>query len=167
MRPQLLFPFVPLLLALTLAFACGGDDSSSGSPSPSASAVASGSPTSSPGGSATPTPTPTIEAPITVAPSRSLPAADHTGIALLSPLSWLFQHVPSGQPATADCGYNATDGIIDCTAVGYGTIAIDPIPTGSDTWNCHALLTPAPEKALFAANCVAGDGHVTYVYAVN
>lgn len=167
MRIRFLFPLILPLIVLSFVLACGDDDGdSTPTPSPSPSAEASASPTEG----ASPTPgdeTPTPTSPVVATPSRSIPAsADHVALAVLNVVVFLSEPpISGGVPQAVPCPYDATDGIIDCTEEGYGQIALDPVPTGADEWECRALLTPAEE--LFAASCTATDSSgLFWMYSV-
>ena len=144
------------LLILAMASACGDDDESP-----------SGSPTSD--ATATPATTllPTASPPLFLTPSRELPPADHAAIGVFDVLSFLEQNLNGGELKPVECtSFDAVQGIIDCTAQGYGTIAVDPIPEATGELLCRALLNP--QDAFFGASCagmlVSGSG--AYFYSI-
>ena len=167
MRIRTLIPLVITLAALALAAACGGDDSPSATPGvslSSATTAASGSP-SSQGANATPTPTiqPQIPPQILVTPGRTLPAATHNALGVFDAVTYFKQELNGDIPVRKPCaGIDVLTGILDCTAAGYGTIAVDPIPVGAQTWDCGALLKPAGD--FFGVSCT-GPG-VSYIWAI-
>jgi hypothetical protein len=56
-------------------------------------------------------------------------------------------------PTYVPCPYDKSLGIVDCSAAGYGKIALDPVPSDSDVWNCKVLLTPA--GVVVVASCLS------------
>jgi hypothetical protein len=81
-----------------------------------------------------------------------LPAADHAAIGVYDVIAFYQQAVGNAVPTPVECtGVDLEQGIIDCVAQGYGTIAVDPLPTGGSNWRCAAQLDPAGK--LFAASC--------------
>jgi hypothetical protein len=154
MHFRTLIPLIIALLALAVAAACGDDDdNSTDTPTVSASASAgSGSPTASAGDSPTLTNQPTFTPILFVTPSRSLPPADHNAIGVFDAISFYQQELGTGVPTAVECsGVDLEQGIIDCVAQGYGTIAVDPIPRGGTNWRCAAQLDP--DGVFFAASC--------------
>lgn len=157
---------------LAAAVACGGDDDNASATLTPTAPASDGAPTATASTSATstlPPKSPVATNGLFVVPSRDLPAADHDAIGVFDVVGFLNQELNGSQPSPVPCaaGIDITQGIIDCTAEGYGTIAVDPIPTGASTWTCRALLRP--DNTLFAASCNGGDpGQVptAFIYAI-
>lgn len=170
MRIRTLFPLTIALLALVPAVACGDDDNPSGTPTSSATKTASAGATSN--ATATPTtPTPilqpTASPSLFVTPSRELPPADHTAIAVFDVLTFYDQHLHGAQLTPIICSsFDFVQGIIDCAAQGYGTIAVDPIPDATGDLQCRVLLDP--QNVFFAASCsgILASGPGAYLYAI-
>lgn len=150
------------LAAVAVAAACGGGGDSS-TDTPTGTADVSVTPAAQATGSPTQTRDPQATPSIFVEPSRSLPPATHNGLGVFEAITFLEQELHGAAPTSVDCdSFDATAGIIDCTSKGYGTIALDPIPSGSADWQCHALLTP--DGVLFGANCIGT--RISFIYGL-
>jgi hypothetical protein len=80
---------------------------------------------------------------------------------------FINENFGTATPGISACTYDASDVTIDCSAGGYGRIALDPAPTGADTWNCRALITP--DGRLVGASCTTGPGATvpnSFFYAI-
>jgi hypothetical protein len=161
MRFRTFVPVVITLAAVAVAAACGGDGGSS-SVTPTVTAGASASPTTPPT-SPTATSSPQGTPPLLTTPGRSLPAATHIALGVFDAVNFFDQKLHGAVPSSESCdSYDATAGVIDCTSTGFGTIAVDPMPSGATDWQCHVLLTP--DSQLFGANCI-GTGK-SFVYGI-
>lgn len=151
------FLLLLLLPVLLLAAACGGDDDDSSTSTPTENETESPAPTRSPTPTATeqeaedtgtatesvpPTPFET-EAPTT----RPGVTADRFAQNTSDILGVLQGVVPENVP----CPYDAAQVVIDCSAEGYGRIALDLEPQGEIT-KCQAVTNP-DNDALLAVSC--------------
>jgi hypothetical protein len=152
---------IALALPALLAFAaCGGDDDSD-DPTPEPSRTAA-SGTVTPDATATegPTDAPTdTEAPTsqetpepTPTPTRRPVDYDHYGENITDILGYYNTQFGSGVVVPVPCPYDVADGVIDCTAEGYGRIALDIEPFGGEVTECRAILSPGGVD-LVAASC--------------
>jgi len=150
------FLLLMLLPILMLAGACGGDDddaSSTPTANETESVAASHSPTPTATDdeaedteTASPSPSPTpfeTEAPT----QRSGVTADRFAQNTSDILAVLRGVIPENVP----CPYDATQVVIDCSAEGYGRIALDLEPQGEIT-QCQAVTNP-DNGALIAVSC--------------
>ncbi len=151
------------LIALLVAAACSGDDdddtakpSSTESPT-STQAEASETEDSSP----TPEST-TFVFEVTNSPTKRAVAFDHYAEAVTDILGYYASTFGTGVVEPVPCPYEEADGVINCTAEGYGRIALDILPTGGVT-ECRALLSPGGD--LVAAGC-STDIPAGYFYKI-
>lgn len=157
------FLILLVLPALLLFAACGNDDDTStttdsGAPSLSAETSVTAS---APAGSTTSTPSPRPTADPTPSPTRRDVASDHFGENIGDPISYLATKV-TGPPAAVPCPFIRAEVVVDCTAEGYGRIAVDIEPV-LEVSECRALTTTAGD--LIAASCTTVDG-AFYFYKI-
>lgn len=151
---RFLIPLLPP--ALLLAAACGGDDDggdTAGTPSDTAASRAetkdaSSTETADATGTRTFQPTPLS----TESPIRRPVAYDHYGENITDILGYYNSKFGNGVAVPVICPYDPTDIVIDCTAEGYGRIALDIEPFGGDVTECRAMLSPGGAE-LVAASC--------------
>src|SRR5207244_1133459 len=123
MRVQTFFPILLSVAAMLTVLACSGDDNEK-----SSTPTAAASPTAGPR-TATP--------PVVGTPSRTKPAAaDKIALVVLDGATFLKEGIGTGTLGTAECQYEPTDAIVDCSSAGFGKIALDPAPEGIGPWTC-------------------------------
>src|SRR3990172_3659970 len=128
------------LLLLALAAACGGDDDD-------------GTPTNvdtGRGGTNTPADQ----------PSPTIPADARPANLLEDPSTFLAQYSEEIL-AQAECGYDETNGVVDCSEAGAGLIDLVPDLPASTDIECHVLLSQETPVAL---RCKGQDPLFASVY---
>lgn len=148
--------FLPVaFLMMLIVVACGDDDDDGASATPTDAVSVT-----------TPTPTPSPD-PVTVTPQPTFRPveADFFAVSSGDVIGYFQRVLDEGEIAQAvpDCTYDEPNIIIDCTASGIGTIALDIAPVGIVT-ECRGLIKPTTDR-LFAASCNVQDGG-SFVYEI-
>jgi len=155
---------VTISLLLLAVAACGGDDDSgsdaSATPDESSGAPASGDVTPTNVDSPTPAPTPSPTPEPTPSPTRRPVTADRYARFVGGDVTgFLAATFGAEVPVPVACPWDDSQGIIDCSSEGFGTIALDTFPDGN-VIECRALTL---ENEMLAVSC-STDAPAGWVY---